>query len=913
MTSIGSPSPFFLAGKKEHDVERSLRFNYNDSAYLNRTPTNTSNRRKFTISWWFKLGQITSTFRAFFGAYDNSTTNDNYYFWITLTNNQQIRIGGWSTDWIITNRLFRDPTAWYHCVVAYDTENSTANDRVILYVNGVRETSFATQNNPTQNLDLGWNLNAQMHTIGRINYSTNFYSYDGYMAEIYHVDGQQLPPSSFGRTNPQTGQWIPISCSANLGTNGFYLKFADNSGTTATTLGKDSFLNGNNFTPNNFSVAAGYNNDSLTDTPTHNFATLNWVNSPNSGGLANGGLNVTGSGNWISFPSTMYVSSGKWYCEVEVIGLRVGVGIANRLQNLDSYLGDSTNSYAYFDINHSWYNNSQQSPNYGANFTTGDVLGIALDMDNGTLNFYKNGTDQGQAFSGISGEYALCVTVYGGDGYSGSAAAINFGQRPFYNPSNVPSGYNTLSSQNFADSTILSPRKHFDTLRYEGNASTQSISGLLFSPDWLWIKEKDQSSNHGIFDSIRGPGKSLNSNDKVVEQTQTDSVTSFDANGFSLGDNSESGPDVNYNNGNDFVAWNWNAGDTDGKTYTVKVHDFSGNNRYIFDDFQTEAVTLDLAEGGTYIFNMDDASNASHPFSIGTAANGTVYTSGITYFLDGVSKTYNQYTSGFSAATTRRLHITVPASAPVLYYWCSVHSGMGGQINTNSTTGSSNFDGTLQTTVKTNTTAGFSIIKWQIPSSAVYTIGHGLGVAPKAIFMKSRDGDTNWDVFHASVGNQKRLRLNSNDDPDDFPGVWNDTDPTSTVFTSTGSWLGANKNIVAYAFSEVDGYSKFGDYTGNGSNSGQYVYLGFRPAIVIQKRFDTDGHWYLFDNKRNGFNVDNDSISPNLQDAEYDVSIIDFLSMGFVWKTNAAAHNASGGTYIYFAWAELPSKYSRAR
>ena len=272
MTSIGSPSPFFLAGKK-HTVERSLRFNYNDPSYLSRTPSNTSNRRRFTISWWLKLGQITASYRTFFGAYDNSTSgNDSYYFWITLTNTHQIQCGAWSTNWFITNRVFRDPTAWYHFVLAIDTENSTAADRVIFYVNGVRETSFSTQNNPSQNLDLGWNFNAQLHTIGRINYS-NVYNYDGYMAEIYNVDGQQLAPTSFAQTDTTTGQWIPVKCSASLGTNGFYLQFNDNSNTTATTLGKDSSSNSNNWTPNNFSVAAGKENDSLTDSPSHNFAT----------------------------------------------------------------------------------------------------------------------------------------------------------------------------------------------------------------------------------------------------------------------------------------------------------------------------------------------------------------------------------------------------------------------------------------------------------------------------------------------------------------------------------------------------------------------------------------------------------------------------------------------------------------
>ena len=602
----------------------------------------------------------------------------------------------------------------------------------------------------------------------------------------------------------------------------------------------------------------------------------------------------------------MYVSSGKWYFESEVIAPRMGVGIANRLQNLNSYLGDSTNSYAYFDINHSWYNNSEVAGSYGATYTTGDVIGVALDMDNGTLNFYKNGTDQGQAFSGISGEYALCVTLYGYGGYAGSAAAVNFGQRPFYNPSNVPSGYNTLSSQNFADTSILLPREHFDTLLYTGNGSTQSITGLLFSPDWLWIKEEDQSSNHGIFDSVRGAGKSLNTNNLNAQQTQTDSVTSFDANGFSLGDNTDSGPDVNYTNGNDFVAWNWNAGSAASKTYTVTVVSDSGN-KYRFDGFGTSAVTLDLEEGGTYIFNYPSA----HPFRFSTTSDGT-HGGGA------------EYTTGVTVLSSTSVQIVVPASAPTLHYFCTLHSGMGGTINTNSTLGSSNFNGTTQSLVKANPTAGFSIVRYtgNGSTSASTTIGHGLGVSPDVIITKKLDSagtDFGWSTWHhkllhASYGQDVGIWLNRTDAQN--PAMWaGHSNFSSTVFTPADLNYNNvnNSTYINYVFSEVAGYSNFGKYVGNGSSAGNMVFLGFRPAFVMQKRIDSTGHWYIFDNKRNGFNVDNDSISPNLPDAEYDVSIIDFTSMGFVFKTSAAAHNASGATYIFMAFSEAPFKYSRAR
>ena len=172
--------------------------------------------------------------------------------------------------------MFRDPSAWYHIVAAVDTTQSTASDRVKIYVNGVQETSFGTEIYFDQNHDTYFNSTSP-YPIMRI--GLNGWGYGGancYLAEFNAIDGLQLTPSSFAETNAITGQWVPIDTSGlTFGTNGFRLKFDDNSGTTATTLGKDSSGNGNNFTPNNFSVSAGAGNDSVPDTPTNNFCTFN--------------------------------------------------------------------------------------------------------------------------------------------------------------------------------------------------------------------------------------------------------------------------------------------------------------------------------------------------------------------------------------------------------------------------------------------------------------------------------------------------------------------------------------------------------------------------------------------------------------------------------------------------------------
>ncbi len=269
MSSIGSPSPFFFGGKKAYEVERSLRFNDNDSAYLRYTPSSTSSDRKtWTWSSWVKRGNLSLGAQAtIFHSYGSGNQRTE----LTFETSDTIRFAqgaASSGGSLITTAKFRDVSAWYHIMCVADCSNTTAADRLKIYVNGVIQTNFGTQNNaadsntqmPTQgvHIDIGSRGGSSRH-------------FDGYMAEINFIDGQALTPSSFAETDSITGQWNPKKYVGSYGTNGFYLNFSDNSGTSATTLGKDSSGNSNNFTPNNFSTSAGAGNDSVEDTPTNNF------------------------------------------------------------------------------------------------------------------------------------------------------------------------------------------------------------------------------------------------------------------------------------------------------------------------------------------------------------------------------------------------------------------------------------------------------------------------------------------------------------------------------------------------------------------------------------------------------------------------------------------------------------------
>ena len=433
-TSSGYLTPLKL-------VNNSLRFRSSVNGYLNRTPT-TSNGTIWTYSAWVKLGAI-STASSLYYAYSSGTDFTNLAMNSDGTINFYTSVSGTAKINVKTTAVYRDPAAWYHLVVVY---NGTAGSLAFnIYINGVNQALTVTTAQATAKSYIGNNV--AQYISNNFNQSAAF---DGYLSEVNFIDGQALTPYSFGSYNSY-GVWQPITYGGSYGTNGFYLPFTNT--TSTTTLGYDFSPAGNNWTPNNISLTSGSTYDSMTDVPTltsataANYATLNPLNC-GAGGLTNGNLQNNGSG-WSSSTTTIaFPATGNFYCEmtgISVAGASQGtsVGILNPEYNLIGYtdaIGNQPKGYGWYSYGGSTYNNSSStSYNGGATYTTGTVIGIQL--NNGVLTFYKNGTSQGTAYSGITGNYCFAVSCYGTD-----KVALNCGQQPFVY--GLPSGAVALNTYN---------------------------------------------------------------------------------------------------------------------------------------------------------------------------------------------------------------------------------------------------------------------------------------------------------------------------------------------------------------------------------------------------------------------------------------------------------------------------------
>ena len=801
--SFGATKLLSASGGKAYEIDQSLIFNAADSTYLSRTPSSAGNLRTWTLSFWTKRTTLGSFQIMYSGANGSSGATD--YGIIYFDANDALGFYYNNSTIALTNRKFRDVGAWYHIYIFLDTTASSTGDRWGIYINGVNESSWSEYNHPSQNTDIAFNNNIPMN-IGGVATSSS-YRYNGYFAEFYNIDGTVKPHTDFGETDSVSGAWIPKKYGGgSFGTTGFYLKFVSGA------LGTDSSGSSNNWTANNLANA-----DVVLDTPTNNFCTWNPLDN-GSTVLSQGNLKfVNSSGNSDTGNTFAIPHTGKWYFE-------------HRLTVVDAYYAGflsrgytaTAGSYSGFTayqikFDGQWYNGSDFE-SYASSFSNGDILGWAIDCDNGKIYVSVNGTfaNSGNPVNGTNPADTFSATAdwkFITYGNSGSQFDANFGQNGTFNglvtaQGNAdgggignfyyapPSGFKAFCSKNLPDPAVKKSTDHFNTVLWTGNGSTQNITGVGFQPDWIWGKNRSDTNSHWVNDAVRGVDKRLDPSSHAAEDDPSTAIlTAFGSDGFSLGSNTEGNK-----SSDNYVAWNWKA-------------------------------------------------------------NGS---------------------------------------------------------------GGANTDGATNSVVSANTTSGFSIVTYSGTGSAT-TIGHGLGVVPAWIVVKNRTnnaGNTDaWANYHqanTAAPETDALYWDTTYATTDDAGTWNDTAPTSSVFT-VNNWGGVNASgdtYVAYVFAEIEGFSKFSRYTGNANDNGPYVYTGFSPAFLIIKRTDSTSSWSIYDVKRGPINPADELIWVDLVDAEGTSTEyrLDILSNGFKLRDDGSnSQNINGGTFLYMAFAEAPFKYANAR
>jgi hypothetical protein len=579
--SAGGAGNVGVSGFYPVTINDSLRFEDGSSAYLNRTPASAGNLTTWTWSGWVKRGNLINGTLFSGGSASAITTN-----WIAFIDDSLAFSVADGTYYLQSTAVYRDPSAFYHVVAVYDSGNSTSSNRMKLYVNGVQITSFSASIYPTQNY-AGYINGANGNYLGvRASYGDLYF--DGYLSDIYFIDGQALDPTSFGEE--KDGTWIPKSYSGSYGTNGFNLEFNGNS--------NDTSGNGNNWTANNISA-----HDYVPDTPTNNFAVLN-RNLPdshfNTDQLSEGNLFYNegeapndGDGRPTA---TFSVTSGKWYWEVQVPSQQNSRAIRfTRTDNIGkgnvTLHGSgftSANSVVGIDLTDDTIDQVDKAGTHTqhASSLTGmannDIFGFSVDLDGGTFQMYRNGSAYGSSYNldDLADWQTNGMTpTASGDTYM--AYRFNFGQDSTFSWRNdrlaatkMTTAWVTLQvSCHRLGGILRCVPQTFQPLRlwmglsisirclFTGDDSADRAITVGFQPDLTWQKGRNIAGNHVLIDQVRGATKVLSSDTTAAEDT-VDSGNGIVATSTGI-EVSETGDWSSINrSGRTIAAWNWKAGGT---------------------------------------------------------------------------------------------------------------------------------------------------------------------------------------------------------------------------------------------------------------------------------------------------------------------------------------------------------------
>ena len=920
-------------------IDHSIRFNRGDNPHFSRTPSGAGNRRVFTYSVWLKRTDFGA--RSFFQAYDGSSSRR---FQLSFNSSDQINYnqGGSSSTGVANSyMMFRDPTAWYHIVAAANYNEASSANRIKIYVNGSQIDLNITDD--IENSD-GQCNGALEHEIGAIGSSNDVF--DGYMADINFIDGQALDPSYFGYTEFQTKVWRPkrfIATGPNNGTtwsgnvtssnfsSGSATSVFDGnfSGTSATINSSDA--SNNHLTLSSVNVVASkvgvILSNSASDIQVYVNGSL--VGTAAAGDIINNNpkhFEFTFTQTTVSTIKVQRVSSGSgWQIYgVSLNGITLIDGdVSNVGRNgfkLDfrDFTGNSGNNIGY---DFSGNGNNFSPDNFGGttdgaidsptnNFTSfNKIMDYSLNADITEAGLRVEGPDSGHNDRRIYAPFAIPLTgkyyveikcvKNGARGNMGfSDGAINGGG----NGSNwfvfgfYGGGYSTSftkvgsNTSDFSLNDIVSFALDMDAGKMwivkNGNVDVtaqESINGIvrtnLDRPLRWFYQETSSDESAALFNFGQFPYTYTVPDGFKTLSSRNIQPTYFRAT------NQPVKTFLNPKNHFDTLTYTGNG----------------ATNNITSLEFQPDLVWI-KARSDTHHHTLHDSVRGPNKQLYSNLTNGEhTHTVFLTSFLS------NGFTLGDNSSGTGATNVN---NRPYVA-WCWK---AGGATVTNN-------DGTIATQVSANQQAGFSILTWT-GTGADGTIGHGLGKVPGVVIIKNRDRTVDWIYKHHKLSSGKIVYLNLQSSEDTASGSNNgiigDLNNASTFSLNRTSNSGNYNNVnysgekyVAYCWTEIPGYSKFGSYIGNGSTNGVYVHLGFRPAWILYKCITQTKGYGLADSVRSPYNQINRTLFPDSTGAEYVANgssdhIQDFYCDGFKLRNTNNRYNQDGQTYIYMAFAENP-------
>jgi len=988
-------------------VANSLRFRSSASAYLNRTFGTSTNDQKLTLSFWAKKNVNTGQ-----GIFD---TNRSYAtaFWFDSNNLLNIYVGSPGTAqgsflWQSTP-VYRDPSAWYHVVINIDTTQATATNRVAAYINGVQITAWGTQTTIPQNINVGASGNPNTFGFSKGAGSAQSLYWDGYMAEVYWVDGQALTPSSFG-TYDTNGVWQPINYSGTYGTNGFHLPFTQSSSftyaanvnngyvtaptSTAFAVGTNAFTMETWFYPTSSSFAGqflfvasngiqfGFQNSTTWGLAQANVAwlltttTLPTVGQWNHLAIVRSGVSVNQTAIFLNGVRVAQGTVATTFAQNTCIS---GQSINGYMSNVRLVNGTAIYSPASATItvptapltnvtntslltfqNATAIDNSSNAftltttgtmPIYGAYPFNLLGTGIANDTSSNGNNWTANNISTVQDYTYDSMTDSPTVTSASVANYAvmnpllpGTLNTYANGNLYVYVPTGSTSGTNAIGTMGAS-----SGRWYFEVTFYSSGSTSNGPSigvtnnydstgagGLLGSYSYIIQGTKQSGGGSAVAygssytnGDVIGVALDLSAGTLTFYKNNTSQGTAYTGLSGTFYPYARNIREAAYSSGG---YWNFGqqpftytppTGFNALNTYNLPTVTIPNGALYMAVSTWTGAGTTgtgSITNGGNNTigatFQPDFVwakarsqalSNALFNSVVGGGAQKGLISNATNSEASTNFDTTNGYLSSFDASGFSYFGGSAPA-----YYSSNGTTYVGWQWKAGGAGGVSNTNGSITSTVSANTTAGFSVVTYT-GTAANATVGHGLGVAPSMIIAKVRNGTGGWPIYHISLGATNVITLESSAASSANATVWNNTAPTSSVF-SIGSAFSAS-NYVAYCFAAIPGYSAFGSYTGNASTDGPFVYCGFRPRFVLLKNTSQSADWFIVDTSRNPYNAAIYYLQPDTSSAEASGvgDNLDFLSNGFKIKTTNLTTNGSGNTIVYAAFAENPFNSSRAR